>query len=42
VLHRSVSGEPHRPVRPQEGANADEDTTWPQGFDPKAAEVIFE
>ena len=25
-----------------EGAKADEDTTWPQGFDPKAAGVIFE
>jgi hypothetical protein len=24
------------------GATANEDTTWPQGFDPKAAEVIFE
>ena len=25
-----------------EGAKADEDTTWPQGFDPKAAGVIFD
>ena len=24
------------------GAKADEDTTWPQGFDPKAAGAIFE
>jgi hypothetical protein len=25
-----------------EGARADNDTTWPDGFDPKAAGVIFE
>ena len=24
------------------GAKADEDTAWPEGFDPKAAGVIFE
>jgi uncharacterized protein YjbI with pentapeptide repeats len=24
-----------------EGTRANEDTTWPQGFDPKAAGVIF-
>ena len=24
------------------GAQADEDTKWPEGFDPKAAGVIFE
>ena len=25
-----------------EGAKADEDTTWPEGFDPVAAGVIFD
>jgi hypothetical protein len=26
----------------EEGAKADEDTIWPEGFDPEAAGVIFE